>query len=99
MLLLHYKYFEESTPYVDGDVGWYVSQVADVNQADRIAKAIDELSANSDHDTKTMTEQAATASMLDTFAANGLTGGSTSETRRVGKEWVSKCCSRLSPDH
>src|SRR3546814_9481112 len=68
MLLLHYKYFEESTPYVDGDVGWYVSQVADVNQADRIAKAIDALSANSDHETKTMTEQAATASMMKQFA-------------------------------
>src|SRR3546814_14900947 len=54
MLLLHYKYFEESTPYVDGDVGWYVSQVADVNQADRIVKAIDAPSANSDHKTKLM---------------------------------------------
>src|SRR3546814_7044921 len=76
MLLLHYKYFEESTPYVDGDVGWYVSQVADVNQADRIAKAIDALSANSDHETKTMTEQAATASMMKQFADLGLIVGS-----------------------
>src|SRR3546814_224703 len=76
MLLLHYKYFEESTPYVDGDVGWYVSQVADVNQADRIAKAIDALSANSDHETKTMTEQAATASMMKQFADIGLIVGS-----------------------
>src|SRR3546814_13884642 len=61
---MHYKYFEESTPYVEGDVGWYVSRVADVSQADRIAAAIDALSKNSDHETKTMTEQAATANWM-----------------------------------
>ena len=58
MLLLHWKYFDETTPYNRGQVGWYVSRVADVNQADRVAKAIDALSANSDHETKTQTEQA-----------------------------------------
>ena len=76
LLLLHYKYFEESTPYVDGDVGWYVSRVTDVNQADRIAKAIDALSRNSDHETKTMTEQAATASWMKQMADIGLIVGS-----------------------
>jgi len=76
MLLLHYKYFEESTPYVDGDVGWYAVRVADVNQADRVAKAIDALSANSDHETRTMTEQAATQSMMKQFADIGLIVGS-----------------------
>ena len=76
MLLLHYKYFEDSTPYVDGDVGWYVSRVTDVNQADRIAKAIDALSRNSDHETKTMTEQAATASWMKQMADIGLIVGS-----------------------
>ncbi len=76
MLLLHYKYFEDSTPYVDGDVGWYVSRVTDINQADRIAKAIDALSRNSDHETKTMTEQAATASWMKQMADIGLIVGS-----------------------
>ena len=76
MLLLHYKYFEESTPYVDGDVGWYVTKLADVNQADRVAKAIDALSTNSDHETRTMTEQAATQSMMKQFADIGLIVGS-----------------------
>ena len=75
LLLLHYKYFEESTPYVDGDVGWYVSRVTDVNQADRIAKAIDALSRNSDHETKTMTEQAATANWMKQMADIGLIVG------------------------
>ena len=76
LLLLHYKYFEDSTPYVDGDVGWYVSRVTDVNQADRIAKAIDALSRNSDHETKTMTEQAATANWMKQMADIGLIVGS-----------------------
>src|SRR3546814_14628963 len=59
MLLLHYKYFEESTPYVDGDVSWYVSQGADVNQPARVAKAIAEQSENPDHETNTKNEQTA----------------------------------------
>ena len=49
-------------------MGWYVTRVADVNQADRVAKAIDALSANSDHETRTQTEQAATASWMKRVA-------------------------------
>ena len=76
MLLLHWKYFDESTPYNRGAAGWYVSRVADVNQADRVAKAIDALSRNSDHETKTMTEQAAAASWMKQMADIGLIVGS-----------------------
>jgi len=72
MLLLHWKYFDETTPYNRGAVGWYVSELADVNQADRVAKAIDALSANSDHETRTLTEQAATASWMKQLADIGL---------------------------
>ena len=64
MIVLHWKTFDETTPYNRGAVGWYVSRVTDVNQSDRVAKAIDALSANSDHETKTMTEQAAMASWM-----------------------------------
>ncbi len=76
MLLMHYKYFEESTPYVDGDVGWYVSRVSDVRRSDAAAKAIDALSMNSPHETKTMSEQAAMASQLKQMADIGLIVGS-----------------------
>jgi len=76
MILMHYKYFEESSPYIDGDVGWYVAGVADANQADRVAKAIDALSANSDHETKTQTESAAMASWMKQTADIGLIVGS-----------------------
>lgn len=72
MFLLHWKYFDETTPYNQGMAGWYVTRVADVNQADRVAKAIDALSANSDHETRTQTEQAATASWMKQLADIGL---------------------------
>ncbi|MFL6628166.1 MAG: ABC transporter permease [Vitreoscilla sp.] len=72
LLLLHWSYFDETTPYNRGGVGWYVTKVADVNQADRVAKAIDALSANSDHETRTLTEQAATASWMKQLADIGL---------------------------
>ena len=76
MFLLHWKYFDDTTPYNRGQVGWYVTRVADVNQADRVAKAIDALSANSDHETRTQTEQAATASWMKQLADIGLIVGS-----------------------
>ncbi len=76
LILLHWKYFDDSTPYNRGGVGWYVSRVADVNQADRVAKAIDAISANSDHETRTQTEQAAAANWIKQLADIGLIVGS-----------------------
>jgi putative ABC transport system permease protein len=76
MFLLHWKYFDDTTPYNRGQVGWYVTRVTDANQADRVAKAIDTLSANSDHETRTQTEQAATASWMKQVADIGLIVGS-----------------------
>ncbi len=72
MIILHWKKFDETTPYNQGEVGWYVSRVTDVNQADRIARDIDALSANSDHETKTQTEQAATRNWIKQMADIGL---------------------------
>jgi putative ABC transport system permease protein len=72
MLLLQWKYFDESTPYNQGQAGWYVVRVDDPANADRVAKAIDALSANSANETKTMTEQAATQSWMKQMADIGL---------------------------
>jgi putative ABC transport system permease protein len=72
MFLLHWKYFDDTTPYNRGAAGWYVTRVKDVNQADRVAKAIDALSANSDHETRTLTEQAAMSSWMKQLADIGL---------------------------
>ena len=76
LILMHYGYFEEATPYVDDNVGWYISRVSDVNRSDAAAKAIDALSANSPHETKTMNEQAAFAAQLKQMADIGLIVGS-----------------------
>jgi putative ABC transport system permease protein len=72
LVLLHWKNFDETTPYNRGQVGWYITHVTDVNQADRVAKAIDALSANSDHETKTQTEQAANANWIKQMLNIGL---------------------------
>ena len=58
MLLFHWNYFDESNDYVKGRVGWYIVQLDGAGSADRVSQAIDALSANSDHETKTQTEEA-----------------------------------------
>ena len=72
MIVLHWKNFDETTPYNRGNVGWYISRVNDVNDSDRVAKTIDALSANSDHETKTQTEAAATANWIKQMADVGM---------------------------
>jgi putative ABC transport system permease protein len=76
LVIMQWKYFDESTPYNRGEVGWYVVRVDDAGQADRVAKAIDALSLNSAHETKTQTEQAAFASWMKQTADIGLIVGS-----------------------
>ena len=68
MFLLNWKYFDDTTPWNQGQVGWYVTRVKDVNQADRILKSIDLVSENSDHETRTMTEAAAMSSWMKQLA-------------------------------
>ncbi|MCI4568216.1 ABC transporter permease [Lysobacter sp. CFH 32150] len=58
VLMFNWKYFDEANDFSKDAVHWYVVDVADASQSDRIAKAIDALSENSDHETKTQTEQA-----------------------------------------
>lgn len=72
IFLLNWKYFDDTTPLNQGTVGWYVTKVTDVNRADQVAKTIDALSANSDHETRTQTEQAAMSSWVKQLADIGL---------------------------
>src|SRR3954470_20108088 len=60
----HHKYFEDANAFhsIGTTVGWYVVKLTSADKADSVAKAIDALSANSDHETKTQTEQAFNAS-------------------------------------
>jgi putative ABC transport system permease protein len=71
-LWFHWKYFDEANQYVNGRVGWYMVELADINQADRVGQAIDAISANSDHETKTQTEQAFNQAFAKQFADIGL---------------------------
>ncbi|HEX6613652.1 MAG TPA: ABC transporter permease [Rhodanobacteraceae bacterium] len=72
MFFLHWTYFDEANAYSQHEVGWYVVKLKDPNQADRAAHAIDALSANSDHETKTQTANAFNASFARQIGNIGL---------------------------
>ena len=74
-LFFNWDYFDEARAFGNGNVGWYVTKVRDRNQANQVAQAIDALSENSDHETKTQTEQAFAASFVSQFADIGLIVG------------------------
>ena len=57
-LFFRWDYFDEANSYGAHEVGWLIVQVEDPNKSDEVAKAIDAISANSDHETKSQTEQA-----------------------------------------
>ncbi len=57
-LMFNWKYFDEANDFIKGEVHWYVLDLDDASQATQVAKAIDAMSENSDHETKTQTEQA-----------------------------------------
>lgn len=71
-LLMHWKYFDEANDYIKNQVSFFTVQLADPGQASRVAQAIDALSANSDHETKSQTESAFQQSFAKQFADIGL---------------------------
>ena len=73
--LFHWKYFDEGNAYMKNMVGWYVVNLDDPAHANRVAQAIDALSQNSDHETKTQTEQAFQASFAKQIGDIGLIVG------------------------
>ena len=73
--LFHWKYFDEGNAYMKNMVGWYVVNLASPADANRVAQAIDALSQNSDHETKTQTEQAFQASFAKQIGDIGLIAG------------------------
>ncbi|MEE7566198.1 FtsX-like permease family protein, partial [Xanthomonas sp. Kuri4-3] len=71
-LMMNWAYFDESNDYIKNRVSWYTVALADPAQASRVALAIDALSANSDHETKTQTESAFQQAFAKQFADIGL---------------------------
>lgn len=74
-LFFNWDYFDKATQFGGGTAGWYVERVAQPKDADRVARAIDALSANSDHETKTQSESAFQAAFVGQFADIGLIVG------------------------
>jgi putative ABC transport system permease protein len=75
-LFFNWDYFNEATQFGAGNnVGFYVVKLADRRQADAVARSIDALSADSDHETKTQSEQSFTAALVSQFADIGLIVG------------------------
>jgi putative ABC transport system permease protein len=74
-LLFNWDYFDEARAFGNGSVGWYVVKVADPARADAIAQAIDAISANSDHETKTQSERAFQLAFVSQFGDIGLIVG------------------------
>ncbi|MGH8276659.1 MAG: ABC transporter permease, partial [Steroidobacteraceae bacterium] len=75
LLFFNWDYFDEARQFGNGNVGWYITRVANPAQADRVAQAIDALSVNSDHETKTESEQAFNVAFVSQIADIGLIVG------------------------
>lgn len=71
-LMMHWKYFDESNDYIKSQVSWFTVKLANPDHASRVANAVDALSANSDHETKSQTESAFQQAFVKQFADIGL---------------------------
>ena len=71
-MMFNWKYFDEANDYIKGQVNWFVLDLDDPNKATKVARAIDALSDNSDHETKTQSEQAFNQAFVKQFADIGL---------------------------
>ena len=71
-LYFRWDYFNEANDFVKDRVGWWMVTLEDPSRADQVAQAIDKLSENSDHETKTQSEQAFNQSFIKQFADVGV---------------------------
>jgi putative ABC transport system permease protein len=71
----NWDYFDEARQFGNGNIGWYITKVSDPKEADRVAQRIDALSFDSDHETKTQSEQAFNVAFVSQFADIGLIVG------------------------
>jgi putative ABC transport system permease protein len=71
-LFLHWKYFDDGNLFGSQGASWYVLNIKDVNNNTEISKAVDLFYSNSDHETKTQSEQAFQASFVKQLVNIGL---------------------------
>jgi len=74
-MMFHWKYADERS-LQKGEVGWYVTRVADPERAVQVAGTIDQKFANSPYETKTETEKAFSASFASMLGNLNLLLGS-----------------------
>lgn len=74
-MMFHWKYLDERSVQ-QGLVGWFVTEVANPDQAAQVANAIDQKFANSSYETKTDTEREFQASFVSMFGNLNLLLGS-----------------------
>jgi putative ABC transport system permease protein len=74
-MMFHWKYADERS-MLKGQIGWFVTQIANPDQAPQIMRAIDEKFANSPYETKTDTERAFQTSFVSMFGNLNLLLGS-----------------------
>jgi putative ABC transport system permease protein len=74
-MFFQWKYLDERS-VVKGQAGWYVTQIANPDQAAQVALAIDQKFANSPYETKTDTEKAFQTSFVSMFGNLNLLLGS-----------------------
>ena len=70
-LFVNEDYVEEARATDKGMTSWYAVKVADPLQMDRVARAVDALSANSGHESKTQSENASSAGLIGRFGDLG----------------------------
>jgi putative ABC transport system permease protein len=75
-IFFNWDYFDKAAQFGGGTAGWYIERVAEPRDADKVAGAIDAISSNSDHETKTQSEDAFQTSFVSQFADIGLIVGS-----------------------
>ncbi len=75
IMFFNWDYFDEARQFGTGNIGWYITRVRDPSQANHVAQAIDALSFDSDHETKTQSEQAFNVAFVSQFADIGLIVG------------------------
>jgi len=71
-LMMNWAYFDESNDYIKNQVSWYTITLDNPDNASRVAQAIDAISANSDHETRTQTESAFQQAFIKQFADIGM---------------------------
>jgi putative ABC transport system permease protein len=70
-----WKYLDETRAFDNGYVSWYLESVVNPSEAGRVAQAIDSVSSNSDHESRTQNANAITASLFNQFANVGVIVG------------------------